>query len=399
MKQQTHRRGMIILMILMLFSTQACTDIFLSGLPAIASGFGVPVHSANLTISAYNYSQAAIVLFIGVVSDLYGRRSTLLICLALHIAASVWIALTASLFWMIGMRVVQAAGSAAVYIVLRLVIKDSMDQKAQIHATGLLVIGLVLSPILAPVVGAWIIGLSSWRGCFWFIALLEAPLFIWAWRAIGETNHQSAKLRAEFSWRRHFTAYSSVLGDRYFLSLALIVGSAFAAFYAFIGISSYLYISQYGVLPANYALVFIAVALSYLAGNRLMSKLNAAYVAPQRIVGIGIAISIAGAAAMLLAPSGAGRLLVLGGMTVGTCLLRLATALINPPVQVIVTNQFAGNGSHALGLLTCIQYLFAAAGTMVVSGLPLQPDSSFMLTTAGFVLLATAGYMLARRLS
>lgn len=397
MKWQTSNRTVIALMVLLLFATQACTDIFLPGLPAIAIEFGVPVHTANLTISAYNYSQAAAVLFIGVVSDLYGRRSTLLTCLALHIAASIWIALTPSLFWMIAMRVVQAAGSAAVYIVLRLVIKDTMDKKAQIHATGVLVIGLVLSPILAPVAGAWMIEFSGWRACFWSIALLEIPLFIWMWCVIGETNHQRAALRAAFSWRKHFAAYHSVLKDGYFLGMALIVGSAFAAFYAFISISSYLYIDQYGVSAFDYASVFIGIAVFYLVGNRLMSRFNSRNVAPQRIVEIGIAISMAGAGAILLAPIGDSRFAIVAVITLGTCLLRLATALINPPVQVVVTNHFRDKGSYALGLLTCIQYVFAAAGTVLVSGLPFQPGTNFMVSTALFVLLSLAGYRFAFR--
>jgi DHA1 family bicyclomycin/chloramphenicol resistance-like MFS transporter len=387
----------IALMVLLLFATQACTDIFLPGLPAIAAQFGVPMHTANLTISAYNVSQALVVLFIGVVSDLVGRRTTLLTCLALHIGASVWIALTASLPWMVAMRVVQAAGSGAVYIVLRLVIKDTMDKKAQVHATGLLVTGLVLSPILAPVAGAWIIASSGWRGCFWAIALLEAPLFLWAWWTVGETNHRRAALRAAFSWKRHAGAYAGVLTDRFFLGLALVVGAAFAAFYAFIGISSYLYIEQYGVDPTTYALVFIGVAGFYLAGNRLMSRLNANNVAPRRIVAAGIAVSVAGAGMIALAPVAGTSLAIVAAITLGTCLLRLATALINPPVQVVVTNHFDDKGAHALGLLTCIQYGFAALGTAVVSGLPLRPGASFSASTGLFVLLALAGYALAFR--
>lgn len=387
----------IVLMVLLLFASQACTDIFLPGLPAIAREFGVSMAVANHLISAYNYSQAAVVLFIGVVSDLHGRRSTLLVCLALHIAASIWIALSSSLPWMIAMRVVQAAGSAAVYIVLRLVIKDTLDKQAQIHATGLLVIGLVLSPILAPVLGAGIIQVSSWRNCFWAIALVEVPLFLWAWRAVHETHHQSALFRAAFSWKGHFLHYAHVLRDRYFLGMALIVGAAFAAFYAFISISSYLYIGQYGVPAARYALVFIGVAVFYLLGNRMMSRLNARQVPPQRIIKAGVAVSLLGAAVLCAALLASNRVLILTAITLGTCLLRLATALINPPAQVAVTNHFAVQGSYALGLLTCIQYAFAAVGTMVVSTLPFTPGANFTVSTVLFVLLCAAGYAFAFR--
>jgi DHA1 family bicyclomycin/chloramphenicol resistance-like MFS transporter len=382
----------LVLMVLLLFATQACTDIFLPGLPAMARDFGIPMHVANRTISVYNYSQAAVVLFIGVVSDLYGRRRTVLACLALHVLASCWIAQCASFPWIVAMRAVQAAGSAAVYIVLRLAIKDTLDQRAQVQATGLLAMGLVLSPILAPVAGAAIMQWTSWRGCFWALAMVEAPLLLWAWYAIPETNHRQAALRAAFSWPRHFRHYGAVLADRYFLGMALIVGSAFAAFYAFISISSFLYIGQYHVQAGSYATVFIGIAMAYLAGNRLMSWLNARAMAPRRIVGIGIAVSCLGTAvvgASLLTQTPASGLVA---VTLGACLLRFATALINPPAQVAVTNHFQDQSAHALGLLTCIQYAFAAAGTMLVSGLAYLPTVSFTVGTAWFVALAAVGY-------
>jgi hypothetical protein len=83
-------------------------------------------------------------------------------------------------------------------------------------------------------------------------------------------------------------------------------------------------------------------------------------------------------------------------VSLGICLLRLATALINPPLQVVVTNHFQEHGSHGLGLLTCFQYLFAAAGTMVVSGLPFEPSVNLMSSTLIFVLLSGLGYWFSR---
>jgi DHA1 family bicyclomycin/chloramphenicol resistance-like MFS transporter len=391
------RKISVLLMVLLLFSTQACTDIFLPGLPTIAKEFGATMSVTNLMISAYTCSQAVVVLFIGAVSDLRGRRSTILVCLALHIIATIWIALSSSLLCIIILRAVQATGSAAVYIVLRLIIKDTLDKKAQIHATGLLMVGLVLSPILAPLVGGWIIHLSNWRNCFWAIAVFEAPLFCWALMTISETNHKQHEFRASFSAKNYFLSFYSVLKDRYFLGLALIVGSVFAAFYAFIGISSYLYIDQYGIKETNYSYVFIGIAVSYLIGNRLMSVLNEKNLLPRHIIASGIYVSLIGTAFILAESCIKNTLAAIALTTLGTCLLRLATALINPPVQVVVTNHFNEKGSHALGLLTCIQYSFAAIGTLVVSGLPFKPSGNFVVTTFAFVALSLVGFRFAFR--
>lgn len=382
-----------ILMVLLLFATQACTDIFLPGLPQIAREFNSSIDLASRTISVYNYCQAAVVLFIGVVSDVRGRRPTLLLCLGLHILATVWIALCSSMAAMIALRAVQALGSAAVYIVLRMIIKDTLDKQAQIHATGLLVIGLVLSPILAPVAGSWIVHWSNWRNCFWALALLDLPLFCWAWASIGETNLQRAQLQAAFSWRGHARHYGEVLRERYFCGMALLVGAAFAAFYAFISISSFMFIRQFQLRETTYGYVFIALALFYLAGNRLMSSLNARALAPQTIIALGLLVSVLGAACVLASPLFASTSVIVALIVIGTCLLRLATALIIPPAQVEVSNHFPAHGAHALGLLTCLQYCFAALGTMLVSTLQFSPSSNFLISTVVFVALAALGYL------
>jgi DHA1 family bicyclomycin/chloramphenicol resistance-like MFS transporter len=212
---------------------------------------------------------------------------------------------------------------------------------------------------------------------------------------ISETNHKQTAFRSSFSLKNHFLSYVAVLQDRYFLGMALIVGSVFAAFYAFISISSYLYINQFGMQQTSYAYVFIGIAVSYLIGNRLMSKLNADNLPPQRIIGLGISVSLVGAACILGELVTRHPLVIIALITLGTCLLRLATALINPPAQVVVTNHFHERGSHALGMLTCVQYSFAAIGTMVVSGLPLTPSGNFMVSTSLFVALSLVGYLFA----
>jgi len=385
-------------MVLLLFATQACTDIFLPGLPQIAAEFHSSIDVASRTVSVYNIVQAIVVLVIGVVSDVRGRRPTMLLCFGLHIAATVVIALCGSMGVMIAMRAVQALGSAAVYIVLRMIIKDTLDKKAQIHATGLLVIGLVLSPILAPVVGSWIVHWSNWRNCFWLLALIDLPLFIWAYIVVGETNLRRDEMKASFSWSAHAGSYASVLRDPYFGGMALIVGAGFAAFYAFISISSFMFIQQFHLHETTYGYVFIALALSYLAGNRCMSILNARALAPQKIIGLGLLVSVAGAACVLVSPVFAPAAVVALVIAFGTCLLRLATALIIPPAQVEVTNHFPQHSAHALGLLTCIQYCFAAIGTVVVSSLWFAPSVNFMISTVVFVALSALGLlMLGRR--
>lgn len=377
-------------MVLLLFVTQACTDIFLSGLPEISKEFGASTSVTNLTLSIYNYSLAFFVLFIGVISDFFGRKKTILACLFLHILASGAIGFSHLMPLIIVMRIFQALGGAAAYIIFRLIIKDTLSKDQQIHAVGQLVFAMVLSPMVAPTFGAFLISYFSWRACFLAIALIELPLFFWALFAIKETRHETIK-NASFL-KSHLSSYISILKNSYFLSCALIVGATFAAFYSFIGISSYLYINEYQTKHTTYSYVFIALAAAYLIGNRMMNQMNEQHLATRKMVRKGVDIELLGAIMIFLAPFFENVIIILGLITLGTCVLRFSTALINPPIQVEITNYFEEKGAYALGLLTSFQYTFAAFATSLVSDLPLRPSHSLIVSTSLFVFLSFIGY-------
>ena len=86
-----------------------------------------------------------------------------------------------------------------------------------------------------------------------------------------------------------------LLKDSFFLGITTIYVSATGAFYAFIGISSYLYINDLGVTPIMYSYIYILMAVGYLAGNQYMMALNRAEVHYKKIIGIGVFSTLAGA--------------------------------------------------------------------------------------------------------
>ena len=394
MQAQQNKTQLLILAMLLLFATVAGTDIYISGLPQMQKEFNTTANIINLTISVYNYGQAFFVLFIGVASDLYGRRNILRFCVLIHLLAAFVIAFSHSINFIIFLRLLQSLGSAAVYIVLRLIIKDIMDLQEQLHATGMMVLGLIISPAIAPVMGAWIMHFYSWRACFLVMGAIETILFIWLWQAIIETNLLQQSFRAQFSIRKHIDNYWQILKSRLFLHLALMVGGTFAVFYAFLGISSYMYINQYHISAIIYSYIYIGLALCYLFGNRWMTWLNQNQVLPHKIITLGIIVSVLG-----VFISGLGLLfdstwMILGFITFGVCIVRLSTALINPPAQVASANSFGELGAHALGLLSCFQFVFAGLGIDMVSSLSFRPSINLFLTSLFFTLVSVFAYYL-----
>ena len=382
-------------MTLLFFLSQACTDIYVPGLPQMTREFHTDIHKMSLTITVYTYSQAFFFLFTGVISDLLGRRKVIIPCIAIQVVASLLIALNHSLDIMIFLRILQAIGSAAIYIVMRLIIKDVMNRDEQIQAVGIFVTALPLSLAIAPVAGALIIKYWGWRYCFSLVGLVQAGLLLWAVILIQETNHKTRIFRKQFKFKSYIQSYFTVLNDKLFYNLTLLIGGVFASFYGFITISSYMYINEYHVSSILYSYTYIAIAVFYLIGNQIMLWMNRKQISSWNIIKTGIIISVFGVLLVIVGvPFKSLGWLALSLITSGIILLRMATAFINPPIQVAMTHHFGNNGAQALGLLSSLQYIFAGIGTIVASSLPWAPSMNLTICSIIFCLISFLGYYL-----
>ncbi len=78
---------MVLIVILSLFGPLS-TDMYLSGLPVMVDEFGTNETVMNITLYAFMLSMAVSTLFLGPISDKYGRRKTLLATMAIYIVSS-----------------------------------------------------------------------------------------------------------------------------------------------------------------------------------------------------------------------------------------------------------------------------------------------------------------------
>ena len=390
---QSYKSKLIWLLIALLFITQACTDIYLPGLPDMAREFGVSPDKMNLTITVYVYTQACLFLIMGVVSDLFGRKKTIVYSLIISVIASFLIGISHNLYFIVFLRSLQAIGSGAVYVVSRLIIKEVYDREEQIHVVGMFVLGLVISPAIAPVIGSVIIDFFNWRACFILISLSLAVLAYICISFIEESNHNTKQNRADFKISKLIGAYGSVLTNPLFIKFSIVVGGAFASFYAFISMSSYMYIDEYKVDNTYYSFIFTAIALGYLLGNKIMLYMNKQKVSPRQIVQIGVVIAIIAGLMMILSLPTNTKLLVLIIVSFGGLVTRIATAFINPPIQVEVTYYFKESSAMAIGLLSFLQYIFAGFGSWFVGKLPLIPSHSIVLSSVFFAAISMVAFM------
>jgi DHA1 family bicyclomycin/chloramphenicol resistance-like MFS transporter len=390
-----YKKILIILLLVLLFITQAATDIYIPALPVMAHEFGVTAHEMNMTITYYVYAQAALFLCVGQISDLIGRKKTIVFALMVTLICTFLISESKSLNSILVLRVFQAFGSAGVYIVSRLILKEVYNKDELLHVTGLFMLGLVLSPALAPVVGAFILKYLDWRWVFRILGISVAIFWVACIIILKETNHKMHENIRDFHITKLIHGYVHVLKDWLFIRYVLVVGGTFASFYAFITMSSYMYIQEYHISEVYYSYLFTFIAFGYLIGNKIMSKLSKLKYSPHTIVGVGISIGFVVCLLSILAFFLTKQVVVfIALVTLSGWLARLATAFINPPIQVGVLHAFPDYSSYAVGLLSSLQYVFAALGSWSVGALDMKPSESIIITMVIYTILSMVVFKL-----
>ena len=144
-------------------------NIMVPSLPALAIDLRIGFGDAQAILSIYMVGFAAGQLFVGPMSDRFGRKPVLTVSLALFIIASVLCSLAPDLYSLCAARLLQALGASATMSVGRAIVRDSFasDKMAQVYAY--IGAALALGPIVGPIFGGVIEVSSGWRSVFWFL--------------------------------------------------------------------------------------------------------------------------------------------------------------------------------------------------------------------------------------
>src|SRR4029079_11402618 len=162
---------------------------------------------------------------------------------------------------------------------------------ARLFSSLMLVVGL--APILAPLVGAQVLGVTSWRGIFLVLAMLSG--LIAALVALGLRETLPPERRSDQGLGRTLQTMRALLRDRWFVGHALAGALGFGALFAYVAGSSFVLQGIYGVSPQLYSVLFAMNGLGLIAGSQVNARL-VGRVGPAKLLRAGL-LSIACSAA------------------------------------------------------------------------------------------------------
>ena len=136
-------------------------DMYLPALPAMAQDLGVSTQMVANTLPAYFLGLAVGQLIYGPISDRIGRKKPLYFGMTLFTLGSLLCFLAPNEWSLIAARVLQALGGCVGVVMARAAIRDRLDVQASAQAFASMMIVMGIAPILAPMLGAWILQFSG----------------------------------------------------------------------------------------------------------------------------------------------------------------------------------------------------------------------------------------------
>lgn len=237
---------------ILLFSLVAsCMEIDVSvpGFPEMARFFGTSEAKIQSTLSVNFFGFCLASLFFGPLSDSYGRRKMMTIGFFLFSLGSLICSITDDFNMLLASRFIQGLGASAVWVVSFAIVADAYKGNDAIKFIGIMNAVITGVMAIAPAIGAFICENQGWRATYALIAILSFLSFISIAGFLPETN----KSPKPFCRKSIISDYITLLKSYNFMIHCLAPSMLCAAYMAYVGTASFLYIDYLEMSYKGYA--------------------------------------------------------------------------------------------------------------------------------------------------
>ena len=320
-------------------------NLFLPSLPAMRDYFSTTDGVMQLAVGLYLAVNAVLQLFVGPLSDRYGRRPVALTGLALFVLATLGCLWAPNVTVFLAFRMMQAAVVTAM-VLSRAVVRDLYPQDQAASMLGYVMMGMSVVPMVGPMLGGTLQASYGWHANFWLLLGAGAAVWLWAWYDMGETATPSTGTLAD-----QIRQYPQLLGSSRFWGYCAASAFASGAFFAYLGGAPFVGDQVFRLDPATLGLFFGAPALGYLVGNGISGRYSARY-GIDRMILVGAAGQLVGLStlALLIAAGFASPWVFFGFMTT----MGLGNGLVVPNAtagMLSVRPELAGTASGLGGAI------------------------------------------------
>lgn len=267
-------------------------DTYLPAFPAMEAALPATEVQMQLSLTVYFIGFAVVSLFHGAISDAIGRKPVIVGTICVHVLGSIGCALSQSIDALLAFRALQGCFAGAGYVVGRAVVRDLFEGDEAQRQISRIQMLFALAPIIAPILGGWLVAHMAWPAIFWFLAGFGALLAIWCFFGLEETHHGDHRLA--FAVGPLTRNYWRIFFNKSFQPLAAIAGINFVGFFVYIAGAPAFLMRHLGLTSKDFALLFIPSIIGITCAAWLSGRL-AGRITRDRQINWGFAIMGVGA--------------------------------------------------------------------------------------------------------
>src|SRR5476651_1190509 len=191
---------LLVMLILLVAVGQMAQTIYVPNIADMAQSLSVKPGAVQRVMAAYLIAYGSSQLIYGPLSDKVGRKPVILTGMMIFLVGAAGAMLAQSLTLLIVASAVQGMGTGVAGVMARTMPRDLYSGGALRQANSLLNMGILVSPLIAPMIGGALAAWLGWRASFGFLLLLCAGVAFSMYRWLPETrpaftaDHQPRKM-------------------------------------------------------------------------------------------------------------------------------------------------------------------------------------------------------------
>lgn len=321
-----------------------CTDFYLPALPEITDQLQATGTQTQFSLTAALIGLGLGQLFFGPLSDRIGRKKPLVLSLLLFIFSSAMCAVTQDIQLLIVWRFVQGFAGAGGSVLSRSIARDRYQGAMLTQFFALLMTVNGIAPVISPVIGGYIITAFDWRILFWAMAGIGLVLLLLSLAVLHET------LPARSATVHESRANTPVLKNRRFLRYCLIQAFMMAGLFSYIGSSSFVIQSEYGMSAMQFSLLFGLNGIGLIIAALIFSRLSLR-IAAETLLRRGLLLAVACAVVTVLLASLHLAIPALVGLFFTVSFMSGISTVSGSEAMSAVSSEQSGSASALMGTL------------------------------------------------